>query len=542
MTRRRWFLLVLLGLLPFAWLATLNAAGYRYGVADQAFYVPAVLQDLDPALFPRDGALIASQARLLIFDELFAIVHRTTGVPIPWLFLAGYVTAIGALYAALVSLGTTFCARGWSVAGLVVAGTLRHRIAKTGANTLEGHFHPRMLAFAIGLFALIAVLRRRPLAAVLLVIAAGVLHPTTAIFFAVWIGVALAVNEPARRRPLALAAVAASVIATAVLATGALSLAPMDEAWVRAFEDKDYVFPTAWSAGTWLVNLIYPCVIVGGYAARRRAGVAQPRELGIVAGCLALVALFLASLPFVAYRSAFIVQMQVSRVFWMADLLATVYAIWWIAEGTRGRDDARTSDAVDTSATSDAPVSGGRRDERAHRPPAAGLLAHGRWRAPALAVLLAIVAAARGWYVLRVEHPGRPFAEIDLPDDEWRDVSRWVQAHTPKEAGLLADPGHAWKYGTSLRVSAERDVFLEDVKDASIGFYTRPVAIRVSERRVAAATVGWGDAGPLPAAPVAALASRYDLQYVVTERPIAKDGLFAEAYRNGRFFVYRLTR
>ncbi len=29
---------------------------------------------------------------------------------------------------------------------------------------------------------------------------------------------------------------------------------------------------------------------------------------------------------------------------------------------------------------------------------------------------------------------------------------------------MLADPGHAFKYGTSVRVSAERDVFLEDVE------------------------------------------------------------------------------
>ena len=59
-------------LVPFVVLATLNSAGYRYGAADQAFYVPAVLLRLDPALFPRDASLIASQAHLTLVDETIA--------------------------------------------------------------------------------------------------------------------------------------------------------------------------------------------------------------------------------------------------------------------------------------------------------------------------------------------------------------------------------------------------------------------------------------------------------------------------------------
>ena len=46
-------------------LATANAAGYRYGVSDQAFYVPAVVRAMNPAAFPHEtlhiqrGVLIA---------------------------------------------------------------------------------------------------------------------------------------------------------------------------------------------------------------------------------------------------------------------------------------------------------------------------------------------------------------------------------------------------------------------------------------------------------------------------------------------------
>ena len=488
------------GALVFGVLATMNAAGYRYGVADQAFYVPAVLRHLDPGLYPQDGWLIGSQAKLLVFDEVFAAINRGTGVPLPWLFFGGYAATMAALFGGVVAFGRTIYASGWTVAALVFAATLRHRITKTGANTLEGHFHPRMLAFAIGVFALAAVMRRRAAIAVGLVALAGVLHPTTAIWFAGWVGVALMVNEPALRRPLAIAAVAAAIGAAIVLATGLmpLSLAPMDEQWMAAFAEKDYIFSTEWSLESWLLNLIYPVIIAIAYLARKRAGVAHPNEGGIVIGCLALVGIFLVTLPFIALRSALIVQLQISRVFWMADLLAIAYVVWAIAEAP---------------AAARVPV----------------------WRAQALAVVLALVAAGRGWYVLTVEHPGRPLVELNLPADDWTDVGAWLRTHTPKNAQVLADPGHAFKYGVSLRVSAERDVFLEDVKDAAIAFYERRIALRVLERRTAwQAADADGDGAISPADRLLELASRYDLSYVVTEQPLP----LPEAYRNARFHVY----
>ena len=58
--------------LVFALLATANSGGYRYGVGDQAFYIPATELRLTPDAFPRDRALIASQARLTIVDEALA--------------------------------------------------------------------------------------------------------------------------------------------------------------------------------------------------------------------------------------------------------------------------------------------------------------------------------------------------------------------------------------------------------------------------------------------------------------------------------------
>ena len=72
--------------------------------------------------------------------------------------------------------------------------TLRHRITQTGANSLEAYFQPRMLAFALGAWAIAAFLRGRGGRARLVAVAFA-MHPTTALWFAIWIGAALLVSE-----------------------------------------------------------------------------------------------------------------------------------------------------------------------------------------------------------------------------------------------------------------------------------------------------------------------------------------------------------
>ena len=63
----------------------------------------------------------------------------------------------------------------------------------------------------------------------------------------------------------------------------------------------------------------------------------------------------------------------------------------------------------------------------------------------------------------------------------WRDAMDWLRSQ-PVDVHVLADPGHAWRYGSSVRIAAGRDVFLEEVKDAAIGMYSRDVAMRVLTR------------------------------------------------------------
>src|SRR5947208_16025181 len=78
----------------FILLATLNSAGYRYAASDQAFYIPAVLRHLDPALFPQDRAVIDAQARLIVADEILAGTVRVTRLSLPHFFFGLYLATL----------------------------------------------------------------------------------------------------------------------------------------------------------------------------------------------------------------------------------------------------------------------------------------------------------------------------------------------------------------------------------------------------------------------------------------------------------------
>jgi hypothetical protein len=186
---------------------------------------------------------------------------------------------------------------------------------------------------------------------------------------------------------------------------------------------------------------------------------------------------------------ALALQLQTSRVFWMLDFLAAIYLGWLLAEAPRSLNIRRA----------------------------------------ALAIVLA-AAVGRGVFVWGAEHAGSPLVQIGFPQDNWTDVMQWI-SRTPSDTHVLADPGHAWKYGTSVRVTGERDVYLEEVKDLALALYSREVATEAL-RRIADAH-GF-DSFTLEQ--LRTLASRYDLDYFVSDRDVD----LPIVYRNEQFRVYAL--
>jgi len=113
--------------------------------------------------------------------------HEYGSVPNPAVFLAAAsqrTTHIG--------LGVAVYRSWWTVGALVALVTVRHRIPDTGANSVEGYFHPRMLAFALGLSATALYLAGRSRLALGIVVVAILVHPTIGFWFAIM----AVVNQP----------------------------------------------------------------------------------------------------------------------------------------------------------------------------------------------------------------------------------------------------------------------------------------------------------------------------------------------------------
>jgi hypothetical protein len=485
-----------LAALAFCLVATLNAGGYRFGVADQAFYLPAVHRHLAPESFPRDRLIIDDQDRLNVFTTAVAAGVRATGVPVEAWFAVTYVASLALLFGAAAALASWLGLSRWATAGALALLTLKHRIGMTGANSFEGYGHPRVLAFAIGLWAVVSVARSRTWWALALVAAAFIVHPTTALWFGIWVGATALAADRAARPVLAAGAAGAAALTAWVVMRGPLhaQAVVMDAEWLGIVGGKDYLFPDAWAASSWAMAVAYVAAVAGPFVWRRAKGRLAGNEAAVVTGLAALLFVFAATLPATAGRVALAVQFQVSRIFWMFDLAGTLYVAGLVVDGMRGNGAALPR------------------------------------RARAIALCLVVAAVARGAYVKWVEHPERPLARAGLPADEWQQALVWLST-TPADSLVIANPGHAWRYGVSVRVGASRDVLLEEVKDTAMSMYSRRVAVHVLERIRAL-----GDFAALTDADVRSLASRYGASFLVDDR--ARD--LPIAYRNPRFTVYRL--
>ena len=107
----------------------------------------------------------------------------------------------------------------------------------------------------------------------------------------------------------------------------------------------------------------------------------------------------------------------------------------------------------------------------------------------------------------------------------------WARA-SAVGSGWLAHPEHAVRYGTSVRVAGERDVFVEAIKDGAVGMYDRAVAMRTRDRVRAL-----GDFDTLTPERARALAARVTISTIWSRN---RCSTCRRRSASGRLRVYRL--
>jgi len=222
--------------------------GYHPGLEDDAFYLAAIKRDLNPTLFPHDADFFRVQFQATIFDKLVALSIRITHLPIAWASLLWQVAALFLVLHGCWRISRRCFERPgaqWA-AVTTIALLLTLPVSGTAINLADQYLHPRTLATAAILAAIVAVLDRRLFRAGVLLLVAFVIHAIMAAFgisFCIFLWWILNESSP-EHRPIPLSA--ASLIPLGWI------LEPASDAWRKAAATRSFYFLGRWEWYEWL--------------------------------------------------------------------------------------------------------------------------------------------------------------------------------------------------------------------------------------------------------------------------------------------------
>jgi hypothetical protein len=417
-------------------------------VEDDAVYLSAIERRLHPALYPHDYRLFTLEMQASIFDRMVAGWVRLTHMPVPITELLGQILAAFFLLWGCLAIARR-CFPGeegrWAGVGLVgVLFTLP--VAGTALYIFDQYLHPRAIATALILWAVVAILDRRGLRATVLLAVAVVMHPLMGLLgvsycVILWMGgmrIERLVQKP-------------------VMAAAAFGLVPLwifegpSAAWKTALNTRTYYFLGRWTWYEWL-GVIAPIFIL--WLMARWARRADRLEMALLAGGGAFYAVFQLAVACVVLLTPSLVRltpMQPMRYLYMVYLLMAV-------------------------------LGGGLIGEK--------LLRSHVWRWMALFLPL----AAGMFWAQRSLFPGT--VHLELPGralrNPWLRAFAWARGNTPVDAYFALDPYYMQLPGEdyhSFRALAERSELADAVKDAAVATQVPDLAPVWLEQSQAAA--GW---------------------------------------------------
>jgi hypothetical protein len=247
-------LLTLLTVFAFA------VMGYHPGLEDDAFYLAAIKRDLNPALYPYDSDFFRLQFQASVFDKVVAFSVRLTHLPLAWIALLWQFAAIFLLLHGCWRISRRCFSQPpaqWA-AVTMIAVLLTLPVSGTAISIADQHLHPRTLATALILAAIVAVLDRRLWFAGILIVSAFATHALMASFgasfctFLLW----------RQHSSLAWRSLSAP-IAAALMPLGWL-FEPASDAWRQAAATRGFYFLAQWHWYEWLgvfapIVLLYAC-------------------------------------------------------------------------------------------------------------------------------------------------------------------------------------------------------------------------------------------------------------------------------------------
>ncbi|HEX4311384.1 MAG TPA: hypothetical protein VHZ25_15230 [Acidobacteriaceae bacterium] len=383
-----------------------------------------------------------------VFDRLMAAWVSVTHIPVPASELLGQcLTAFCLLWACWALARRCFSTAAGQWAGVALVGALfTLPVAGTALYIFDQYLHPRAIATALILWAILQVLDRRFLPASLLLIVAVVMHPIMGVFgvsycVMLWIAGARARRSMGQPTPAELA----------------FGIAPVwifegpSAAWRQALNTRDYYFIVRWTWYEWL-GAIAPIFIL--WAMARYARRANRSTLAQLAGAGAFVAAFQLAAACVVLLTPALIRLTPMQPMRYLHLVYIFMAL----------------------------LGGGLLGEKLLRGHA------WRWIALFLPLAVGMFFAQRSLFAgtEHIELPGIP------SHNPWLRAFAWVRGNTPIDAYFALDPYYMQLPGEdyhSFRALAERSELADAVKDAAVATQVPDIAAVWQQQTQAAA--GW---------------------------------------------------
>lgn len=270
-------LLILLLLTVFAFLVM----GYHPGLEDDAFYLAAIKRNLNPALFPHDSEYFRLQFQATIFDKIISASVRLTHLPLSGEILLWQLAAIFFLLHGVWRISRrcfSDAAAQWGSVALVAV-LLTLPLPGIGINLADQYLHPRTLATAAILGAIVAVIDKRLVWAGFLLAIAFSIHAIMASFgisfcFFLW----CTLHRRNKMEP--------KVAMLALLVPLGWIFEPASDAWRKAASTRGFYLLSSWHWYEWL-GVFAPLILL--YIFRRiaeRSGTDRPVLRALISAVL----------------------------------------------------------------------------------------------------------------------------------------------------------------------------------------------------------------------------------------------------------------
>ncbi len=430
----RWTWLALLLLTAFA----IVVQGYHPGLEDDAYYLAAIKHNLNPALFPYDADFFQVLFRATAFDKLMAFFVRWTHIPLAWSLLAWQFAATF-----LILWGCWRIARRcfaevyaqWAAVALVAV-LLTLPVSGTALTLTDQYLHPRALATALILAAIVAVLDEKLVLAAILLLAAFPLHLNMSPFGASY---CVFLGWRPLKRPRKAERHGSSPQAAMLLMQLGWMFEPASNAWRRAEATRSFYFLLHWHWYEWL-GIVAPLALLWWF---RKLALGRDRESpeNKTQACVAERLVYFGLFQF-AVALILMVPPRLERFRSLEPMrfLHLVYLLFILLAG--------------------------------------GLLGRYVLKRHLLRWLLLFVPLSAGmFYAQRQMYPAT--AHLELPGERssiastnaWVEAFHWISKNTPVNSYFALDPYYMELPGEDyhgFRALAERSVLADFVKDACI--------------------------------------------------------------------------